>query len=61
MTAAELIAKLRELDPSERVMVADPACGCCRGADEEGVLVRWTDEHGTGVALMHPNEVRKQR
>lgn len=61
MTAAELIEKLSRLDPETPILVGDSGCGCCASRAEEGVLVRWTDHLGeVGVALMHPDEVRRQ-
>lgn len=41
MTAAELIGKLKRLDPDEVILVAEEGCHCCELREEgPGVLVR---------------------
>lgn len=56
MTAAELIEKLRRLDPETPITVQDSGCGCCQAPDAEGILVR---DSVLGVVLLHPEEVRR--
>lgn len=55
MNAAELIEKLKKLDPRTPILVDDFGCGCCQGSRGEGVLVH--DPETGEVVLVHPREV----
>jgi predicted RNA methylase len=54
VTAAELIAVLRKMDPQTPVLVQDSGCGCCSSADAAPLVGVVEDCGESWVLLVHP-------
>jgi hypothetical protein len=59
VTAAELIAKLKTLDPATRILVQDSGCGCCSARDESPLVGVVEDRGESWVLLVHPDRERE--